>query len=474
MAEGNGKGNPLGIVLNRISSLVMAPFNRASNDNGANGSNNNGTNGNGSQQKVFPGAKGIQITAKDITSSVDGTNGQLYYGRYTIAQMATLPYEAVLYYLTKKEFPSNQQFTDYLEELRGKSGIDSINPLALTIINGWDLKTNSSMEILQAAAAVSGLSFDDPETAFVQFPLLVGLINQRLEGRNPVTLSKFPQDRPYSISEHQVRTLLEGKNLSEEDIIKCSKILNLSNIVHLIHGVGNASTIGAKVAAGTKAGLASILSTATGILSGEAHGGANEAALKNLGELLEFVNQDQDRIMILDNGDLAAGVTEAELDQKVAEFIQGKIDRKDKIPGLGHAEYKLPDPRAALIKAALDALAHKSPFYTAAASLQRVASENQKFKERGIYPNVDFYTGILLKEVLGLNEKIMTALFAGSRSAGWFLGALAQFGTLIRPGEDQEWLETLRETAHQAVLPGFTQDYANSNVIALQGQRTAA
>jgi citrate synthase len=163
--------------------------------------------------------------------------------------------------------------------------------------------------------------------------------------------------------------------------------------------------------------------TALGTLKGPLHGGANEAAMKQFIEIGSVDNVD--------------------------DWFEHKMATKGRIMGLGHRVYKVEDPRSIILRKLAKEVTGRTGvarWFDIAAKLEERALEHPYFKERNIYPNVDYYSGPLL-DALGIPIDLFTPMFAISRVAGWTAHMLEQQqnNRLIRPRAfydgptDQEW-----------------------------------
>jgi citrate synthase len=160
------------------------------------------------------------------------------------------------------------------------------------------------------------------------------------------------------------------------------------------HGM-NASTFTARVVASTGADVAAALSAAVGALSGPLHGGAPSRVLKMLDEV--------------------AAMGDAE------KWVKEALDRGERLMGFGHRVYKSYDPRAKIIKRMADLVfdvTGKNPLLDMALELERIALEDDYFVSRKLYPNVDFYSG-LIYQAMGFPVDMFPVLFAIPRTAGW-------------------------------------------------------
>jgi citrate synthase len=184
-----------------------------------------------------------------------------------------------------------------------------------------------------------------------------------------------------------------------------AKAMDRIFILHADHEQ-NASTSTVRIAGSSGANPFACIAAGIASLWGPAHGGANEAVLKMLGEIGH-----KDRI---------------------PEFIKRAKDKDDpfRLMGFGHRVYKNYDPRAKVMKKTcdevLDELGLDDPLLELAMALEKIALEDEYFVERKLYPNVDFYSGIILK-AMGFPTSMFTALFAVARTVGW----IAQWKEMI-------------------------------------------
>ena len=188
-----------------------------------------------------------------------------------------------------------------------------------------------------------------------------------------------------------------------------AKIMDVCLILHAEHTL-NASTFSALVTGSTLATPYSVISAAIGTLSGPLHGGANQAVI----EMLEAIRNDGGN---------------------VDKWIAKAKDKEDpfRLMGFGHRVYKNFDPRATIIKKAADdvltALGVDDPVLDIARKLEEVALNDEYFKSRGLYPNVDFYSGIIYR-ALGIPTEMFTVMFALGRLPGW----IAQWKEMVEDG----------------------------------------
>jgi citrate synthase len=182
------------------------------------------------------------------------------------------------------------------------------------------------------------------------------------------------------------------------------KVIDACLVLHAEHTM-NASTFSGRVTASTLANPYTVISAAIGTLTGPLHGGANEEVLTMLEELTSVA--------------------------EVRPWLQAKIaaDAKYKIMGMGHRVYKVKDPRATVLQDLAERVfvdTGRPAKYDIAVELERVAaSPDYEYAKKGVFPNVDFYSGIVY-EALGIQPDLFTPIFAIARVAGWLAHWLEQ------------------------------------------------
>jgi len=171
-----------------------------------------------------------------------------------------------------------------------------------------------------------------------------------------------------------------------------AKIFDICLILHVEHTM-NASTFSARVTASTLTDPYAVVASAVGTLGGPLHGGANEEVIQMLENIGSVKN--------------------------VIPYVDDLLQRKAKIMGFGHRVYKVKDPRATILQNLAEQLFEKfgyDEYYEIAVEMERVVSE--KLGDRGIYPNVDFYSGLVYRK-MGIPTDLFTPVFAIARVAGW-------------------------------------------------------
>jgi citrate synthase len=193
-----------------------------------------------------------------------------------------------------------------------------------------------------------------------------------------------------------------------------ARVLDVALILHAEHSM-NASTFAARVTGSTLADPYAVIASAISTLSGPLHGGANEQVLEQLQTVPDAAPQ------------------------TVRRWAEDRLARKDKIMGFGHRVYKVKDPRSSILQELaqdLFELRGRTPIYDVATELEKQMAELVGHK--GIYPNVDFYGGIVYQR-LGIETDLFTPVFAISRVAGWLGHWLEQLegNRIFRP--EQIW-----------------------------------
>jgi citrate synthase len=334
---------------------------------------------------------------------IDGDAGILRYRGYPIEDLArNSTYLEVAWLLIYGELPSASELVEFEEKVRRHTLLHE------------DLKrffsalphTAHPMSVL--SSAVSALSTYYEDSLNPRDPEMVELSTIRLLAKLPVIAAYahkkaigqaflYP-DNSLSFIENFLK--LNFGNLAEIYQVNpvLVKALDRLLILHEDHEQ-NASTSTVRLVGSTEANMFASISAGIQALSGPLHGGANEAVLTMLGE-------------IRDSG------------EGVSRFIQRVKNKEEgvKLMGFGHRVYKNFDPRARIVKESADAvleeLGVRDPLLDIANELEQAALADDYFIERKLYPNVDFYTGVIYK-AMGFPTRMFTVLFAIGRLPGW-------------------------------------------------------
>jgi len=363
------------------------------------------------------GLRGI-VVADSTISKVDGEKGILIYRGYDIAPLAREgTFEEVIHLLVDGELPTVTELAALRRDLA-----------ACSFLPEWLLATLRNlpraavpMDVLQAMVPL--LAIDDPEREgagpadyrrqalglICRLPLLVTAWERLRRGLEVVA------PRPELGLAANFLYTMHGEAPTQEQ----AAIMDTLLILQADHGF-NASTFTARQIASTRAHIQAAIAGALGSLSGPLHGGANEEVYRMLQEI--------------------GGKEQA------AGYVNRTLDQGGRIMGMGHAVYRVTDPRAEILgpmAARLAAQAGHPELYQIAEEVRQVTTaEMQKRKGRAIYANVDFYSAIV-NSMIGVPADLFTPVFAVSRVAGWCAHYLEErFGgahakpTIYRPQDE--------------------------------------
>jgi citrate synthase len=351
------------------------------------------------------GLRGVVAVNSGI-SSIDGARGILRYRGYDVGDLVeNCCFEEVCFLLLYGELPGAQELASFKEDLLAARTI----PTEVEAVVDDSARYARPMEAMRSMG--SALSFSDPDKAsneldanlrkatrlISQVPTVMARYRRRYYGLEPV------QPDPELDYAANFLWMLRGEMPSEED----AKVLDAVSIMHADHEM-NASTFAARVIAATCTDMHSAIVGAIAALKGPLHGGANEwvmATLKKIGS-----------------------------EDKVEAWVDEMLDQGKKIPGFGHAVYKVTDPRAILLKEigrkAFERAETNEPNWFAMTELM----ERRVFERKALVPNVDLYSASVLYN-LGFPIDLLTALFAANRVVGWAAHVIEQHSDnrIIRP-----------------------------------------
>lgn len=341
-------------------------------------------------------------TTSDITF-LDGDKGILRYRGYPIEELAVhCDFVEVSYLLIYGELPDKSQLEDFKESIRRHT---MLHEDMRSFYNGFPRDAHP-MAIL--SSVVGALSTFYQDSLDVHDPAQIGISIQRL-------MAKLPTIAAYSFKKHTGQPFVYPQNSlgycenflrmmfavpsepyePDPDFVSA---LNLLLVVHADHEQ-NCSTSTVRMVGSSNANLFASISAGICALWGPLHGGANEACVQMLQQIAD------------DGGN-------------VKKYVDMAKDKKSnfRLMGFGHRVYKNYDPRAKIIKAACDRLLAKlhlkDPLFDVAQQLEEVALKDPYFVERKLYPNVDFYSGVIYR-AMGIPEQMFTVLFAMGRLPGW-------------------------------------------------------
>lgn len=337
-----------------------------------------------------PGLEGIPAAQSSI-SYVDGQKGLLEYRGIRIEELAEKStFLETAYLLIWGELPSKEELQAFEQEVRLHRRIK----YRIRDMMKCFPESGHPMDALQASAAALGLFYsrrdlhnpvyirDSVVRLIATIPTMVAAFQLMRKGNDPV---RPRDDLDYS---GNFLYMLDEK---EPDPL-AARIFDICLILHVEHTM-NASTFSARVTASTLTDPYAVVASAVGTLGGPLHGGANEEVIQMLEDIGSVEN--------------------------VRPYVEERLQRKEKLMGFGHRVYKVKDPRATILQNLAEQLFAKfghDKFYDIAQEIEKVVEE--KLGSKGIYPNVDFYSGLVYRK-MGIPTDLFTPIFAIARVAGW-------------------------------------------------------
>ena len=351
-------------------------------------------------EKLVPGLEGVPIMESEV-GFIDGQKGILEYRGIPIEELAEKStYEEVSYLLLWGKLPTREELGKFDHDLRTHRRIK----YRLTDLIKCLPENGHPMDALQAGVAALGMFYPAKIDAS-EVPPGTDVLTQskhywsiiRLIAKLPTIAAAFERMRRGDEPVRPRDDLSHAANflwmLTEQDPDPLDvRVLDVCLILHAEHTM-NASTFSGLVVGSTLADPYTMVASAIGALTGPLHGGANEQALKMFRE-----------IKTVDN---------------VRPFIKGKLERKERIMGVGHRVYKVKDPRAFALQQLASHLFEtkgEHPLYKVAQEVEQAINDHVGAK--GIASNVDFYSGVVYDK-LGIPIDQFTPIFAIARVAGW-------------------------------------------------------
>jgi 2-methylcitrate synthase len=354
----------------------------------------------------MPGLAGIPV-AKSAVSDVDGQRGVLAYRGIRIEDLcAKSSYLETAFLLLFGHLPSQSELIRWTEDITHHRRIKfKILDLMKCLPD-----QGHPMDALQAAVAALGMFYPgrnvkDIENNYwsvvrlvAKLPTIVAAWARLRRGDDPIPPRddlEFSQNFLYMLTEQLPPALW-------------TEIIDDCFILHAEHTM-NASTFTGLVTASTLADPYTVVASSIGALKGPLHGGANEEVV----QLLKDIGSPD----------------------RASRYVEDKLRAKQKLMGFGHRVYKVKDPRATVLQGLCERLFKESgpsPLYAIGLKVEETAGK--LLQGKGIYPNVDFYSGIIYDK-MGIDAALFTPLFAMSRVAGWLAHWLEQLNEnkLFRP-----------------------------------------
>ena len=338
-------------------------------------------------------------SCRSAVTYIDGDKGILEYRGYPIEQLAEQStYLEVAYLLINGELPTSQELERWVEEITTHT---FVHENVKGFMQGFRHDAHPMGMLLGGVGALSTFypdakDINDPDSRRAQtirliakMPTLAAFAFRHMRGQPYV----YP-DNDLSYSGNFLGMLYKMTELKYQPDPRLERALDILFILHADHEQ-NCSTSAVRSVGSSGVDPYSAVAAGIAALYGPSHGGANEAVLKMLRRI----------------GSTA----------EIPAFIEGVKAGDERLMGFGHRVYKNFDPRATIIKKACDdvfEVTGKNPLLDIATELEKVALEDEYFVKRKLYPNVDFYSG-LIYEALGLPVEVFPVMFAIGRTSGW-------------------------------------------------------
>lgn len=356
---------------------------------------------------VVPGLEGIPA-AESAISYIDGEKGVLEYRGIPIEELAEKSsFLETAWLLLFGRLPSGSELQKFHDDVTFHTR------LKLKILRMMEYlpENGHPMHYLQAVTSAMGMYYPARDTLsadvrywsavrlIAKLPTITAAVHRLKHGDAPIQPRNdlsFAAGFYYMLFEKEPSKLVE-------------RVLDVMLILHADHTM-NASTFSARVVGSTLADPYTIVASAIGTLSGPLHGGANEEVVRMIDEIGSKEN--------------------------VRGYIERKLERKEKIMGVGHRVYKTVDPRGEVLKRHITLLAEHDGIdkKTLEISRELEAAVHEKLSSRGLHPNIDFYSGIVFRSI-GIPTELFTPIFAIGRVAGWLAHWMEQLGSnrIYRP-----------------------------------------
>ena len=334
---------------------------------------------------------------------IDGDEGILMYRGYPIEQLAEhSSYIEVCYLLLYGELPTQEQLASFSRIICEHTMVQE------AVRRFYDGFRHDAHPMAIMVGVVGALSAFYPDSSDVHDPRVREIAAHRLIAKMPTIAAwsyKYSIGQPFmypdnslNYVENLLRMMFAVPTSTFEPDPVFTKALDLILLLHADHEQ-NASTSTVRLSGSSEANPFAAVSAGIASLWGPLHGGANEKVIQMLEQITEHGN--------------------------INEFVNRAKDKNDpfRLMGFGHRIYKNYDPRAKIIRKMCHQLlqhlgAENQPLFETAMELERIAVEDDYFQERKLYPNVDFYSGIILR-AMGLPLNMFTVIFALARTVGW-------------------------------------------------------
>jgi citrate synthase len=369
------------------------------------------------QTGLFTYDPGFTSTAscESALTFIDGDEGVLLHRGYPIGQLAEdSSFMEVSYLLLNGELPSKAELASFETTITRHT---MLHEQLMTFYRGFRRDAHPMAVMCGVVGALSAFYHDSTD---ISDPVQRKIASHRLIAKMPTIAAmayKYSVGQPFMYPDNKLSytgnflKMTFGVPAEEYEVIPAvEKAMDRIFILHADH-VQNASTSTVRLAGSSGANPFACIAAGIACLWGPAHGGANEAALNMLREI---------------------GTPD-----RIQHYIDRAKDKNDpfRLMGFGHRVYKNYDPRATVmqktVREVFDALKVTDPVFETALRLEEIALSDPYFAEKKLFPNVDFYSGIILSAI-GFPTTMFTALFALARTVGW----VAQWNEMISdPGQ---------------------------------------
>jgi citrate synthase len=382
---------------------------------------------------IFTFDPGFMSTASCVSkiTYIDGVKGTLMHGGYAISDLAkNCDFLEVVYLLFFGELPNEKQLNDFSKEINNHT---LIHEKIHEILQGFTCNAHPMAMIIGLFSSLSAFYYKPDQIydksnheevyevcvrSVAKILTIVAACFKKHIGQKFI----YPQNH-LSYSENFLQMMFGVESTEYKINKKSAKAINAILILHADHEQ-NASTSTVRLAGSTGANPFACIAAGVASLWGPAHGGANEAVIKMLEEIKDF--------------------------SKIPDFIEKVKKKEAKLMGFGHRVYKNFDPRASVLKEIADDVMkdffqnnfdetscdfQKNEYkknlqlLEIAKKLEEIALNDEYFISRKLYPNVDFYSGLILK-VIGIPTIMFTPIFALARVSGW----IAQWKEMVNEG----------------------------------------
>ncbi len=352
---------------------------------------------------TFDPGFGVTGSCKSALTFIDGDEGKLMHGGYSIDELAEKSdFLEVAYLLLNGELPNKEQKAEFDYAITHHT---MVHEQLLTFFRGFRRDAHPMAILCGVTGALSAFYHDSTD---INDPVQQMVASRRLIAKMPTLAAmafKYSMGQPFNYPRNDLNYAENFLHMcfavpTEEYVVDpvLADAMDKILILHADHEQ-NASTSTVRLAGSSGANPFACIAAGIAALWGPAHGGANEAVLNMLGEI----------------GDRS----------RIPEYIKKARDKDDpfRLFGFGHRVYKNFDPRAKVMRNSCHEVLNKlgikdEPLLDLAMELEDIALKDPYFIEKKLYPNVDFYSGIILK-AMGFPTSMFTVLFAVARTVGW-------------------------------------------------------